>query len=132
MSLIDDILKADELPAVPVDVWGITVHVATLRADERDEFEVMWQESQKERGSDDNVGIRGFLCAYCLCDENRNRLFPTSNFPAFTDAVRKISNRAAAGVTKIFNVASSINGITKSDEEELKKTSKPTTSTDGS
>lgn len=129
MSLIDDILKADDLPAVPVDVWGITVHVATLRADERDEMETMWGEFRTESGQENNVGFRAFVVAYCLCDEQRSRLF--KDFAAFTDAVRKLRMRRASDINLVFSAASRINGLTKSDEEELKKTSKPATTTAG-
>lgn len=124
MSLIDDILKADELPAVHVDVWGITVHVATLRADERDEMETMWGDYRAESGQANNIGFRAFVVAYCLCDKDRNRMF--KEFAVFTDAVRKLRMRRASDINLIFSEASRINGLTKSDEEELKKTSKPT------
>lgn len=112
----EDILKPDALPVQKVHVpeWGGDVHVATLRADERDTLEMRLIDLKEQK---DGAGIRAYIVATCLCDENGRRLFAME----LEQAAAAIGQKAAPGVQRVFNVASKINGITSSDMEELEK-----------
>lgn len=121
----DDILGGtDALRAVPVATpeWkaGSRVFVAELSADERDELEVLWAEYKAERDGDEadnSVGFRAFVVAFCLCDNDRYRLFSGRE----SEAAAKISKRNGKATSRLFNVCSRVNGLTKSDIDELEK-----------
>ena len=115
----DDLLASDTLRAVAVATpefkAGSRVFVAELSADERDEFETAWQEHKQALGEDDNVGFRAFTAAYCLCDEKRYRTFAGRE----AEAAAAIGKRNGKATGRIFNTACRINGLTKSDIDEL-------------
>lgn len=116
MLSIADILKEDDLPAHKVDVpeWGGVVYVATLRADERDAMEALIVEKRDATGI---VGISSLVVAYCLCDDKGQRLFAND----LETAAAKINRRSGAGVQRIFNKCSKINGLSKGDLDDLEK-----------
>lgn len=115
----DDILRGDNLRAVPVAVpeWqpGGRVFVAELSADERDQFETAWVEHKQALGQDDNIGFRAFTVAYCLCDENRFRTFTGRE----VEAAEAIGKRNGKATSRLFNTISRVNGLTKADIDEL-------------
>lgn len=111
----DDILKADELPVIPVDVpeWGGRVYVATLRADERDQLEARLAEYPEQ------VGMRAYVCAFCICNEKGERRFLNE----LDVAAGKIGRRAAPGVLRVFAAADKANGITQHSLADIEKKS---------
>ena len=126
MLSIDDILKPSDLKAVKVNVpeWGGEVFVAELSASERDAIETGWLEA---RDGESMVGFRGYITAACLCNEQRQLLFPEPG-----KVFRKIGDKGAAGVTRVFSTATELNGFTKSDQEDLVKNSDAAPNVSGS
>lgn len=111
-----DILKAEDLPVqcVAVPEWGGDVYVATLRADERDELEESWL---KIRNADSNEGFRAYCVAFCLCEADGKRLFNDG----VLEAARALGKRSAKPVSRLFDVACKLNGLTGNDVKELEK-----------
>lgn len=117
MLSVEDILRPSDLKAVRVVVpeWGGEVYVAELRADERDRVETDWM---NVREGDSLIGFRAYIAAACLCDAERNLLFAKPG-----EVYRKLGQKDASGVTRIFTKACELNGFTKSDQDELLKNS---------
>lgn len=124
MLSVDDILKQDELPLerVPVPEWGGDgeVFITTLRADERDRFETTWI-ALKEQSGGANVGFRAFTVATCLCNANGERVFDKPE-----EAYKQLGRKGGHVMSRLFNAASRLNGLTKADQEELAKNSSET------
>jgi hypothetical protein len=123
----DDILGgADdrklEAVAVATPEWkeGSHVFVAELSADERDQMEELWIAYKRALDDEEsNVGFRAFTVAFCLCDLHRNRLFAGRE----SDVAGRIGSRNGKATSRVFNVCSKINGLTKQDIDELEKNS---------
>lgn len=122
MLSLETILAPENLKPrlVKVPEWGGEVYVAALTADQRDEFETEWQRIKDERKQEDNVGFRAFLVASTLCDESNRLLCVNGKRESTADA---LSGKAAGPVSRIFNAACELNGLTKDDVEELEKNS---------
>lgn len=116
MSLRDEILKADDLrrEALQIPEWGITVWVRTMTGAERDAFEESTYRVNGDNVEVNRKNLRARLAVLTLCDESGSRLFGDDE----TDLVAK---KSSAAVDRIFELASRINGISKSDEETLAK-----------
>lgn len=129
MNLAEAILAApDRAKCVPVEMpeWNLTVYVTELSADERDELETIWLKHRGER--EDNIGFRAFTVAFCLCDADGKRLFADDP----VKAAEALGVKRGHSITRIFNVATRLNAITRSDQEELEKNSETTPSDAGS
>lgn len=116
----DDILSPREklravLVATPEWQANGAVHVAELTGDERDAMEVAWAEHKEALGEEDNVGFRAFAVAYCICSENRVRLFSGRE----AEAAQVIGGRNGKATSRLFNTISRINGLTKADVDAL-------------
>lgn len=127
--LAEDVLNdADQLRAVgvPTPEWRADslAHVAELSAVERDQLETGWVEYKTARGEEDNVGFRAYCVAFCLCDSQRGRLFPTSS--DVDRAADKIARRNGKATSRLFNTISRINGLTKADIDVLEGNSDAT------
>ena len=121
----DGILEREDIQTVEVECpeWGGTVRVRGMSGVERDKFEASLiveddTPSQKKgrrrraevKTSMDNV--RAKLCAWCMVDENGQRLF--------TDAdVAALGKKSAAPLDRVYDTASRLSGITEDDVEEL-------------
>lgn len=116
----DDVLQADQLRAVPVVTheWkpNTRAFVCEMSAEERDEFETEWI-AYRDADEDGNVGFRAFSVAWCMCDENRIRLF-AANVAHAADILQKKNGKATA---RLFNTISRMNGLTKADIDALEK-----------
>lgn len=113
------ILKAQDrakLEKVPVPEWGGDVYLRILSGTERDQFE---DETYKVRGKTvelNRTNIRARLLAICLCDEKGARLFTDADAAA-------LGEKASPVITRLFDLAQKINGLTKADVEDLAKNS---------
>ena len=110
----DDILQADDikLELVPVPEWDGDVYVKGMTGAERDKFEgslvIM-------RGKDKQINmsnIRAKLASMTICDENGKRLFNEND-------VQALSQKSAAALQRVFEVAQKLSGISDEDVEEL-------------
>ena len=105
----EQILAADDLALHEVEVpeWGGTVLVRTMTGLERDKFET--DQYVRDVGTDD---VRARLCAICICDESRNRLFSD-------DEVEALGAKSAKALERVFEVVKTINGFSAGDIDEL-------------
>ncbi len=128
------LLKTEELPLRAVQVCtpelgdDSFVFVAELSADERDELEELWAEKKKEYDDETQIGFRAWVVAYCLCDDQRKRLFDESNI---ANAAAALGRKAAKPMARIFNAACRINGLLRSDVDTLEKNSAAKTGPQG-
>ena len=121
MSLTREaILKADDLPRekVPVPEWGGDVFVRTMTGVERDAYE---QKLIREKGENEKLNmenLRGLLAAMTVVDDKGNRIFADTDAP-------ELGRKSSLALTRIFDVAIRLNGLTKSEVDELAKKSPP-------
>ena len=116
----DAILAADDLPRELVNVpeWGGSVYVRTLTGGERDQFEAALLGSGRGRKADPAERMRNFrarLAAFVLCDEQGTALFTQADVDA-------LGAKSAAALDRIVEVASRLNHLSKTDEEQLAQT----------
>jgi len=95
--------------AVDVPEWEQTVYLRELLSCERDAFEVGFQNQQAPLAN-----IRARLVCLCAVDAEGKRLFDDKD-------VELLGNQPASIMSKLFNAAAKLNGLTASDVEELKK-----------
>lgn len=115
----DEILKADDIKTedVAVPEWGGAVRVRTLSGVERDEFE---QTMLKARGPDTDANVRNIrarlVCA-SMIDEEGKQLFPAIN------DVERLGEKSAKALSRVYDAASKLSGLTADDVEDLAKNS---------
>jgi hypothetical protein len=115
----EDILEADDtadLREVEVPEWGGSVYVGEMTAAERDRLEDDTYDLD-ERGQMSGlsmVGYRARVLALTLRDEDGERVFDYEDW-------RKIADKAAKPVDRVFEVATEINGLSEEDIEETVK-----------
>jgi hypothetical protein len=114
-----DILGASDVRTVtvPVPEWGGDVLVRALNGRERDQFdESMVTETAGKRGRKERrvrmQNARARLVAMCVVDEDGKRVFST-------DDVAALGEKSAAALQRVFDVASSLAGLSNDDLEEL-------------
>jgi hypothetical protein len=118
----DDILSANDIQYEYVDVpeWGGLVRVKMLTAGERDAFEqsLMVSEVQggKERHKLSLEDVRAKFVARVLCDNAGKPLFSAID-------IARLSQKSAAGMSRVYNAAARLNGMLNEDVEELAKNS---------
>ena len=111
----EDILNAIdlELREISVPEWGGTVYLRNLSGSERDEMEIKFREAA------DNpqifVGIRAYVLSLVLCDEQRYRLFTS------TEDVERLGEKNAAVLDRLFEIALDMNAIGEAAIEDAKK-----------
>ena len=112
----NEILEAKDLKKEEVNVpeWGGTVFIRTMRADERDAYELSCYDSREESGGKHQQHIRARLLVYTVCDEAGVRMFSEADLDALGAKSAKASDR-------LFAVAQKLNGIGDDDIEELEK-----------
>lgn len=119
MSLTkEQILGADDLKVEIVNVpeWGGEVHVRSMTAADRDEYE---QSMVASRGPDENANMRNIrarLVVVCAVDEAGKRLFADADIDA-------LGAKGAKAVQRVFKVASRLNALTGADVDDLAKNS---------
>ena len=102
---------------VPEFGEGMQAWVAELSADDRDGFEVAWAEYRKSKGQENSVGLRAFLVAACWCSPER-KFIANGDLPK---VAQQLGAMPSAPVTRLFDKASSINGIGEEAAKELEK-----------
>lgn len=112
----DAIFEADDRPTEDVEVpeWGGSVRLRCLSGRERDKFEASMVKMKKGGKQEDNFeNLRARLVALCIVDENNVRLFQSSG------DVIKLGEKSAAALSRVFEAAQKLNGMTSADVEEL-------------
>lgn len=121
MSLLtrDQILSADDLQTKDVYVpqWKGTVRIRTMTAGERDLFEQMMFSGKNKDDRRDNV--RAAMLSLTVVDDKGNRLFSE-------DHVKKLKDKSAAAVDKIFAEVQKMNAVSDDDVEDMVKNSEGT------
>lgn len=113
----DEIIGLDdtEIEEVQVDAWGGKwVRVKGLSTQERDQYEAS---SLKLNAKGEQIGrnllhVRAKLVALACINEDGSRMFSDAQIPA-------LSNKSAAAVEQVVEVAMRLSGMTKADMEEL-------------
>lgn len=111
----DDILKADDIVTESVEVreWGGVVKVRGLTGVERDDWEVSIVESRGRGNRKMNLqNMRARLVVRCVIDADGKRMFGDADAGA-------LGAKSAAALSKLYDVAARLSGISSEDEEEL-------------
>ena len=135
-------LENKKTPArVPVNEIerGAVLYIMAAGPDDRDLCETQWGNYRKAFGLEDsNVGLRKFLVAWCLVNEDNEQLIapgPEANRvrPEFIEAMNKLAETVPMpAMIRLYETASQKMGFSKEDEAELVKNSETTPSDDGS
>lgn len=114
----DQILSAQDLEKELVEVkeWGGAVYVRALTGTERDAFEASMVDQRGKSRTINLKNLRARLCALTICDEEGNRLFSDAD-------VEELGKKSAAALTRVFEVAQRLSGLSQEDVEELGKPS---------
>lgn len=114
------ILTADDLTIERVHVpeWGGDVFVRAMGGAARDAWEA--EQYQLGAGDDEDEGkavgflrnLRARLLVRCICDEDGELVFSEGQ-------AEELGRKSAAAISRLFEVARRLNGITKEDEAEL-------------
>lgn len=110
----DAILAASDAVTedVAVPEWGGTVRVRGLSGTERDEFEASMLVKRGKHRDVSLINARAKLVSLSVVDENGARIF--------TDAdVTDLGHKSAAALTRVYEVASRLSGLSDEDVEEL-------------
>jgi hypothetical protein len=118
----EEILRADDIRVelVPVPEWDGDVWVKGMTGQERDKFEdeliirrtVGKGRKAREVSEVSLADIRAKLCSMTICDKDKTRLFTEKD-------VRALSEKGAAALQRVFEVAQELSGITDDDIDEL-------------
>lgn len=108
----DQILAAQDrkMKVMKVQEWGGEVIVMTMDGEGRDAFE----SSLMSNGKRDLKNFRAKLLAFCLVDEQGNRLFTESDINA-------LGKKNAGVLDRLVNAATELNKMSEADVEELAK-----------
>ena len=107
----DDILKANDLKTVDIEVpeWDGTVRLRVVTSKERHRFQ---SDIAKAKDGIPPDFMEKFLVA-CAVDEKGNQLFSDED-------VQTLRNKSAVVLTKLFNEAAALNGMTDAAMEDIK------------
>lgn len=124
MSIRDTILAASDLPVEMIDVaeWGCAVGLRSMTAFEKD----AWQLGLRRTIDAGDVLPENFRAEFLvrvMVDADGSRLFAD-------DEAELLGAKSSAVIERLFADAQRINGITREEIDELKKTSGETTSGD--
>jgi len=110
----DQILSSDDLAKelVPMPEWGGDVWVRGMTGAERDSFEMDVVEQRGKKSAVNMNNMRAKLCSRSICDEAGKLLFSEAD-------VKKLGEKSAAALSRIFMIAQRLSGITETDVKEL-------------
>lgn len=111
-----DILEAADIDpplAIYIPEWGGTVHVRQMTGTERDAFELFCMASD---GARDLANVRAKLAVFTVCDPHGKLLFRP-------EQAAELGRKSGAVLSRLFDVAAPLNGITEGDTEALLKNS---------
>lgn len=112
----DAIKSADDrvVEQVPVPEWGGEVLVRSLSGKERDHFESSIVQQRGNRQVVNMKNARARLVVLSVVDANGDRMFGDADIAWLTE-------KSAAALQRVFNVAQRLSGITDEDLEEMKE-----------
>lgn len=121
----DQILSANDVRARDVEVpeWGGSVRVRGMMGTERDDYEQKMVERRGNKIEANLTNARARLVSMCVIDEAGDRLFSESD-------VKQLGSKSAAALTRVYEVASQLSGLSADDMEELSENFSETTSAD--
>ena len=113
----DDFLKAEDRAAEEVDLsdipgYGGSVLVRGLTGAERDEFEASLLQRRGNRLEPNTRNVRAKLVARCVVDDEGNPLFDLAE-------AELLGRKSAQVISRIYDVAARLSGLSESDVEEL-------------
>jgi len=110
----DDILKADDLPTVDVDVpeWGGIVRVRGLSGSDRDEWEASKLQAQPDGSTVYGLGSRAKLVSLCAVKDNGDPLFTVGD-------LGRLAQKSAAALDRIVEVIDELSAVKPAAEAEL-------------
>lgn len=106
---------------------GCFLFVSELTPNERDLMEMQWVNFNT---SGSNVGFRAYVVAWCLSDENNNRVFDSGQDEEqlnadFVKHLKDIGNgetgMSLSLISKLYDVAAAASGISGEDQKEMEK-----------
>lgn len=113
------ILKADDLPVEEMEIpeWGGVVRIRAMSGKERDAYEESIILKRKD-GEYETVmsNMRAKLLVRTIVDENDKPLFTTQD-------LELLGGKSADVLSRLFQVAARLSGISRDDVEELAKNS---------
>jgi hypothetical protein len=117
----DAILTASDIQTeeVAVSEWGGSVLVRGMTGAQRDAYEdasLSMPDKKKQTRAFIYKNARARLVAWSVVDENGKLVFSDADIP-------RLSEKSAAALQRIFNVAMRLSGISEEDIEELVKNS---------
>lgn len=126
-----DILAADDIQIEEVEVpeWEGTIYVRGMSGTARDRFDesilIDGPKGQPQKAS--MIDARAKLAAATICDSDGNLLFSPKD-------IKALGEKSSAPLTRIFEVAQRLSGLSDADVEELTEeleTNPPDGSTSG-
>lgn len=113
----EDILSANDtiIEYVPVPEWGNGkggVYVRSLRGEELDAYQGSLLVKQGGKQTVSYTDMRAKLVVKAACDKDGKRLFNDGQIPL-------LSMKNAAGLSRVFEVASRLSGLNEKDVQEL-------------
>ena len=110
----EQILSSNDLvkELVPMPEWGGDVWVRGMTGNERDAFEMDVVEQRGKKTSVNMSNMRAKLCARSICDESGKLLFSETD-------IKKLGEKSASALSRIFVIAQRLSGITESDVKEM-------------
>lgn len=121
----DAILAVDDVQYEDVEVpeWGGKVRVKSLTGKERDGLEASMIVGKGKNANVNLSNLRAKLVARAVVDENGKRVFGD-------DDIAALGAKSAAALTRVYEVAQRLSGITQEDVDELTKNSETAPSED--
>lgn len=121
----DAILAVDDVQFEDVDVpeWGGKVRVKSLTGRERDALESSMIVGKGKNANVNLNNLRAKLVARSVVDEDGKRLFND-------DDIAALGAKSAAALTRVYEAAQRLSGITEEDVDELTKNSETAPSAD--
>jgi hypothetical protein len=116
----NEIFAADDRKTEDVEVpeWGGTVRLRGLTGSERDRYEASTQKLVNGKPVQDLRNFRARLVALSAINEDGTLMFEQNEVAA-------LANRSSAALSRLFDVACSLSGITDDDVEALEGNSEP-------
>ena len=114
----DQILQANDLETRSLDVpeWGGAVRVRALTGVERDALEASAIQGKGKNRDVNLTNFRAKLCARAIVDEQGKRIFEDADIAA-------LGRKSSGALSKVYNLAAELSGISDADVDELTKNS---------
>ena len=109
--------RTEQYEYVDIPEWGGQVKVRGLTAAERDAFESSLVVGMGKKAKMNTIDIRAKLVALSVVREDGSQMFSQAD-------VQKLSQKLAAPIDRIYEVAQALSKISDDDIEELKGNSK--------